>query len=123
MSDIEELPPQVQHQLIRLQETQQKLELLVVQRTQLEQLMKETEHALAELADLEADAAVYQFIGPLLIKAERDKVKEELEDKKVTLEMRIQTLQRQEEKTRGSIKDLQTKLQASLQRRGQGTAG
>jgi len=95
--------------------------MLVAQRSQMEVRMKEAERALSELEKLDEDAVVYKNVGTILIKSQKDKVKEELVDKKDTLEMRLKTIQRQEERTRTQFEEARTKIQAALQRQGPGT--
>jgi len=110
-----EIPPQIQQQIIRMQQLQQSLELLVSQRTQLEIQLRETEAALKELEDVKAEDVVYKIVGPLLVKADPNKVKEELEDLKVSVDTRIKTLKRQEERTRQQLEEMREKIQAALQ--------
>ena len=115
---MQEIPPALQQQIMQLQQLQQRLEILVTQRSQLEMQMKETEKALSELGKQTDDAIVYKSIGAILIKVQKENLKEELIDKKDTLEMRIKTIQRQEERTRNQFEESRTKVQAALQRHG-----
>ncbi len=119
----EELPPQLQHQVMRLQQFDQQMRILATQKTQLEAESRDTERALEELEKIAPNTAVYKSIGTLLLKADPEKLKEELQDKKETLEMRIKTLERQEERTRKQMDQLRTQLEQQLQQRGLRTAG
>ncbi|MHA1377805.1 MAG: prefoldin subunit beta [Candidatus Helarchaeota archaeon] len=112
------VPPALQHQIVQLQQLQQRLEILVTQKSQLEIQLKETERALSELENLSDDSTVYKSVGAILVKSEKNKVKEELIDKKDTLEMRIKTVQRQEERTKKQFDESREKIQAALQRPG-----
>ena len=109
------ISPQLQQQIIQLQQLQQKLEILVNQRMQLERELKDTENALAELETLDANALVYKTIGAILVKANKDKLKEELNDRKETLDMRIKTILRQEERAKNDLEEKRNALQAALQ--------
>ena len=109
------IPPQLQDQIMKLQQLQQRMEMLVAQRRQLEQELKQTESALSELETLEADALVYKSIGAILVKANREKVQEELGDRKETLEMRVQSIVKQEERVKVDFEDKQKVLQAAIQ--------
>ncbi len=115
---MQEIPPQLQHQIMQLQQLQQRLEMLVAQKSQMEIRMKEAEKALSELEKLDEDSVVYKNVGSILVKSQKDKVKEELIDKKDTLEMRLKTIQRQEERTRKQFEEARTKIQSALQRPG-----
>ncbi|MEM1728278.1 MAG: prefoldin subunit beta [Candidatus Jordarchaeales archaeon] len=107
----------MQQQIIRMQQLQQSLELLISQRTQLEIQLRETERALKELENVKPDETVYKIVGPLLVKADLNKVKEELEDLRVSIDTRIKTLKRQEERSRKQLEEMREKIQAALQGR------
>ena len=76
--------------------------------------MKEVERALEEVEKLDADAEVYKSVGGILIKSEKTKVGEELKERKETLDLRIKTLQRQEEKIQSRLKEMQAQIQDEL---------
>lgn len=115
MSDaISKLPPQVQERLMRLQQRQQTLQSVLAQKQQLELELTEVEQALSELEKMTDDAVIYKSIGSLLVKSERTKVIGELNERKELVNMRIGVLGKQEERLRGQLKELQTKLQEDL---------
>ncbi len=109
-----EIPPQVQNQIAQLQQIQQQAQVLAAQKNQVALMLKETESALEELAKLDEDAVVYRNIGEILIKTERDKTISMLEEKKDTLNLRLQTLGRQEERIQKRFTQLQEQLKQSL---------
>lgn len=111
---ISRLPPQVQERLLRLQQRQQTLQAVLAQKQQLELELTEVEQALSELEKMTDDAVIYRSVGSLLVKSERTKVTDELNERKELINMRINVLGKQEERLRGQIKDLQTKLQKDL---------
>ena len=113
---MQNIPRALQDQIMQLQQLQQRLEILMSQKNQLEIQLKETEKAISELQNLGEDATIYKSVGAILVKSDRNKVKEELEDKKDTLEMRIKTIQRQEERTRKQFEESREKVQSALQR-------
>jgi prefoldin beta subunit len=119
------ISPQLQDQIMKLQQVQQQVELLVNQRMQLERELKEIERALNELEQIDPakDAVVYKTIGAILVKADKDKVKEELKDRKDTLEMRIKTITRQEERAKSDYEEKRKVLQAALQQPKMGDMG
>ena len=112
--DISKLPPQVQQRLLRLQQLQQTLQAVLTQKQQLELESNEVEQALGELEKLADSATIYKSIGSLLVKAKKDKVTIELNERKDLLRMRIDVLGKQETRLRTQAKDLQTKLQRDL---------
>jgi len=109
-----DLPPQIKNQLAQLQQIQQQAQAIAVQKNQVEITLKETDLALEELEKLDADAVVYRAIGNLLIRTERDKTKESLKEKKDTLDLRMQTLARQEERAQKRFQQLQEQLKQAI---------
>jgi prefoldin beta subunit len=115
MSDeISRLPPKVQERLLRLQQQQQTLQRVLTQKQQLELEVTEIEQALSELEKTADDVTIYKSIGSLLVKSGRSKVTTELDERKEILNMRITVMNKQEERLRGQIKDLQAKVQRDL---------
>ena len=110
----QELPPQVKNQLAQMQQIQQQAQAIITQKNQVEITLKETELALEELEKLDTDAVVYRAIGDLLIKTEREKTKEFLKEKKDTLDLRVQTLARQEERAQKRFQQLQEQLKQAI---------
>src|SRR3990172_8377522 len=110
----QELPPQVKNQLAQMQQIQQQAQAIITQKNQVEITLKETELALEELEKLDTDAVVYRAIGDLLIKTEREKTKEFLKEKKDTLDLRLQTLARQEERVQKRFQQLQEQLKQAI---------
>ncbi len=109
-----DLPPQIKNQLAQLQQIQQQAQAIAVQKNQVEITLKETDLALEELEKLDANAVVYRAIGDLLIRTERDKTKESLKEKKDTLDLRMQTLVRQEERAQKRFQQLQEQLKQAI---------
>ena len=115
MSDeISNLPPQIQERLLRLQQLQQTLQSILGQKQQVELEIMEINQASDELQKLMEDAVIYKATGSLLIKSEKAKVTTELNERKDLLNTRTTVLTKQEERLRGQVKDLQTKLQQEL---------
>jgi prefoldin beta subunit len=114
MSEGVELPPQVQEELVRLQQLQQTLQAVVAQKQQLEIEMTETDRALSELEKVTGENLVYKSVGSILVKADKEGLLAELKEKKELLNTRVTVLGRQEERTRERIKDIQQKLQEKL---------
>ena len=112
--EISRLPPHVQERLLRLQQLQQTLQAVLTQKQQLELELTEVDQALSELEKLDDSTVIYKSIGSLLVKTERLKVISELTERKELLNTRITVLGKQEERLRGQVKDLQTKLQQDL---------
>lgn len=114
MSDLSQLPPQVQERLLRLQQLQRNLQTVLAQKQQVELEATETEQALAELETLTKNAVIYKSIGSLLVKSQKSKVEAELEERKELLDTRLGVLGKQEERLRSQLGQLQAKLKRDL---------
>ena len=115
MSDeISKLPPNVQERLLRLQQLQQTLQTILAQKQQVEMEKTEVDQTIAELQKTADDSVIYKAIGSLLVKAEKPKVTEELNERKSLLDTRSTVMARQEERIRSQVKEAQTKLQEDL---------
>jgi prefoldin beta subunit len=112
--EISRLPPHIQQRLLRLQQLQQSLQGVIAQKQQLEMQLNEVEHAEDELEKMKATVVIYKSIGALLIKSKKEKVIEELSERKELLKMRVNVLGKQEERLRTQVKELQEKLQQDL---------
>ena len=114
MSEVARLPPAVQERLLRLQQLQQTLQSVLTQKQQLELELLEIDQALEELEKTSEDAVIYKSVGSLLIKSDKSKITNELKERKELANMRISVLGKQEERLRGQVKELQTKLEKDL---------
>jgi prefoldin beta subunit len=110
-----ELPPQIQEQLVRLQQLQQTLQSVVAQKQQLELELNETDKALSELERSTDETPVYKNVGAILVKSNRQTLLVELKERKELLTTRVTVLGKQEERTRERVKEVQEKLQERLQ--------
>ncbi len=114
MSGETRLPPAVQERLLRLQQLQETLRTVLAQKQQLDIELLEINRALSELEKTPDEAVIYKSIGSLLIKTDKAKVTNELNERKELANMRISVLTKQEERLRSQIKELQEKLQKDL---------
>ncbi len=114
MSAVSQLPPQVQERIQRLQQLQNTMQQLLIQRQRIEMEMAESDKALQVLNEIADETKVYRSVGAVLVEKPRDKVIKELEERKEFLEMRVKVLQRQEDKTKEKLTSLQETLQKEL---------
>ncbi len=92
-----DVPPELQHKLMRLQQLRDQLQNVTLRRQQVELELREVEGALEELAKLPPETTVYKSTGILFYKSDHEKLVSELTDRKETLELRVKTLQHQED--------------------------
>lgn len=116
----QELPPWLREQLTRLNQLQQNLQAILMQKQQIEIELVETDKALEELKKVNAEDAVYKTAGPVLIKVNRDDVAKELEEKKELANTRVMVLSKQETRVKENLKDVQTKIDEMVRGAGMG---
>ena len=89
--------------------------MIMQQRQQVELRLKEIEEALSELEKTDDKTPIYKSVGSILIKTKgKAVVKKDLNGNKESLELRKNTLEKQEERTKEKLNELQSKVQNAL---------
>jgi len=114
MSSNQQIPPLVQEQLAKLQQTQQNLQSILAQKQQLEFDKLETEKALEELQKTNDDDMVFKHAGTILIKSNKKDLIEELDEKKELSNTKASLLTKQEERLKITLKEQETKIQEMI---------
>ena len=114
MSSNQQIPPLVQEQLAKLQQTQQNLQSILAQKQQLEFDKLETEKALEELQKANDDDMVFKHAGTILIKSNKKDLIEELDEKKELANTKASLLTKQEERLKITLKEGETKIQEMI---------
>jgi len=117
----QEIPPWLREQLTRLDNLQQNLQSVAMQKQQVEAELTDTEKTLEELKDVPADEQIYKYVGSLMIKVTKEAMLKELEEKKDISNTRTLVLNKQESRLKENIKELQTKIDDMLKTRTQGS--
>ena len=114
MSSNQQIPPLVQEQLAKLQQTPQNLQSIIAQKQQLEFDKLETEKALEELKKANDDDMVFKHAGTILIKSNKKDLIEELDEKKELSNTKASLLTKQEERLKIALKEGETKIQEMI---------
>ena len=114
MSSNPQIPPVVQEQLARLQQTQQNLQSIMMQKQQLESEKLETEKALEELKKASDDESVFKHAGTIMIKSNKKDLIEELEEQLELAKTKSSLLVKQEERLKTTLKEQETKIQEMM---------
>ncbi len=109
---MQKIPPNVQHEIQQFQQLEQQYQMVVNQKQKLSFDLNEATLALQEL-EKETDT-VYRSIGSILVKTNKEDLKKELEEKKEDLDVRIKTLERQEQRLLEKLKNLRAKIEEML---------
>jgi prefoldin beta subunit len=110
----ESIPPQVQNQLVRFQEMQEQYKAILVRKQQFEIESKEVDRALQESKALADDATIYKSVGVLLFKTDKTKIVTELTDKKEELELRLKTVEKQEQRLKAALEELRRTIMSQV---------
>lgn len=114
-ANLENLDEELKKKISNMQIESQNLEFITRQKQQSEYTLVETERAIEELEKLESNANVYKNIGGIMVKSEKNKLLDEKKSMKVTLEMRLKTLNQKEERIKTQLETLRRSIQVDLQ--------
>jgi prefoldin beta subunit len=110
MSSGQQIPPWLQEQLMKLQQSQQNLQSIMAQKQQLDVEQLESDRALEELKKAADADSVYKHAGSILIKSTKAALVAELEERKELANTRATVLAKQETRIKESIKEQETKI-------------
>ena len=110
MSSNPQIPPLVQEQLAKLQQTQQNFQSILMQKQQLESEKHETEKALEELKKASDDESVFKHAGTIMIKSNKKDLIDELEEQVELAKTKASLLVKQEERLKTALKEQETKI-------------
>jgi len=110
MSSGQKIPPWMQEQLMKMQQAQQSLQSILLQKQQLEMERVDSEKAIEELKKASDDDTVYKHAGSILIKSTKNDLISELEERKELANTRSTVLAKQETRVKESIKEQELKI-------------
>ena len=105
-----QMPPWLQEQIMKLQQSQQNLQSIMTQRQHLEMEKAETEKALEELKKITDDDSVFKQAGTVLIKSDKKTLVDELEEKVELSKTRSTVLEKQEVRVKETLKEQEAKI-------------
>jgi len=110
MSSGQKIPPWMQEQLMKMQQAQQSLQSILLQKQQLEMEHVDSDKAIEELKKASDDDTVYKHAGSILIKSTKKDLIAELEERKELANTRSTVLAKQEARVKESIKEQELKI-------------
>jgi len=105
-----QMPPWLQEQIMKLQQSQQNLQSIMTQKQHLEMENAETTKALEELKKVADDDTVFKHAGTVLIKSTKKELIVELEEKQEMAKTRVTVLEKQETRVKESLKEQESKI-------------
>ena len=109
-----QMPPWLQEQLMKMQQSQQNLQAIMQQKQQIEMERIETDKSLEELKKASDDNMVYKHAGSILIKSTKKELIEELEEKQELTKTRSTVLEKQEGRLKETLKEQEAKITESM---------
>ena len=114
MSSGQQMPPWLQEQIAKMQQSQQNLQSILMQKQQVEMENAESDKALEELKKASDDDNVYKYAGSILIKSDKKSLIDQLEEKKELAKTKSTVLAKQEERLKTSLQEQEQKIQEML---------
>jgi prefoldin beta subunit len=105
-----QMPPWLQEQLMKMQQSQQNLQAIMQQKQQIEMEKIETDKSLEELKKASDDDMVYKHAGSILIKSTKKELIDELEERKELTKTRSTVLEKQESRLKETLKEQEAKI-------------
>jgi len=105
-----QMPPWLQEQLMKMQQSQQNLQSIMTQKQHLEIEKAETQKALEELKKITDADTVYKQAGTVLIKSKRQELVDELEERIEMTKTRSTVLEKQETRLKETLKEQEAKI-------------
>jgi len=88
---------------------QQQLQIVMLQKQQMQMQTDEIEHALEELN--KASGAIYRIVGPIVIQSNKDELSKDLQTKREEMNSRLEILGKQEERLKKNLTDLRKMIE------------
>ena len=114
MSAGQQMPPWLQEQIGKMQQSQQNLQSILMQKQQVETENAESDRALEELKKAADGDQVFKYAGSILIKSDKKSLIDELEEKKELSKTKTTVLAKQEERLKTSLQEQEQKIQEML---------
>ena len=105
-----QMPPWLQEQIMKLQQSQQNLQSIMTQKQHLEIETAESQKALEELKKISDTDAVFKHAGTVLIKSTKQQLIDELEEKQEMAKTRATVLEKQETRVKATLKEQEAKI-------------
>src|SRR3989344_4588531 len=106
-----EIPKDTEEKIGQLQMMEQSLQSFLSQKQQFSMQLVEIESALSELENTNKS---YKIIGNIMVEAEKTELKTDLTSKKEMIELRIKTIERQENQIREKTSKLQSEIMSKI---------
>ena len=108
-----DISKETQESISKLQLIEQNVQTLLMQKQQFQGQLFELESALKEL---EKTPEAFKIVGNVMIKAEKDSLKKELDQKKELIDLRLKSIDKQEKQLRDRGEALQKEVMSKIKK-------
>jgi len=112
------IPEDLQKDYENYQRMQQQLQMVMMQRQQMEMTAAEIERGQDALSKADKSGKIYRLAGSIMVPRAKDELEKELAEEMETLKMRKDILAKQEEKLKASLTEIVKKLEAATKQSG-----
>lgn len=103
----QEISKETEQKIGQLQMYEQSLQTFLAQKQQFQSQLVEAESALGELENTET---AYKIVGNIMVMSDKKELKADLESKKEMFELRIKSMEKQENQVREKTQKLQSEI-------------
>lgn len=103
---------ETEQKIAQLQVMEQNLQNLMAQRQNFQAQLMEVENALSEATG--AKSAIYKIVGNIMIASEKEQIKKDLASRKDILDLRLKSIQKQEDALKEKAEQLQSDVVKEL---------
>lgn len=122
VSSPQQVPPWLQEHIQQYQQAQQNLQVILMQKQQLDIERVESDKALDALKAADDERPVYKHAGTILIRSTKSALLDEIEERKTLASTRAQVLAKQEARLKEIMKEKEAQIQSMIQGGGAGAA-
>ena len=105
-----QIPPWLQEQIMKFQQSQQNLQHILMQKQELQRQTSEAKHALEELEKASDTDTVYKRAGSIMIKSNKSTLISDLEEIQELAKTKSAVLDKQESQLKTSLQEQETKI-------------
>ena len=109
------VPEESRADVLKLQQTQQQLQMLMLQKQNLQSKFLELENAITEIDGITKED-VYEIVGNIMVKRDKDFLRNNLVEKKETLSLHQNSVDKQIDKLTDMANKLQEKIMSSMKK-------
>ncbi len=107
-----ELPKETEQKIAQLQLIEQNMQKFLMQKQTFQGQEMEVDNALQELEKLKG--AAYKITGGIMVAADKEELKKELQSKKDIIALRLKSIQKQEDALKEKAENLQAEVMKSM---------